>query len=120
VPTVAYRCSSCLDHTLTRSFDVSHISIKCPNCGEFARFVHEGVLEQYEAFEESPPEDLDWERLGRMEKFLVCEKIVRQGKTIEDFEVEVHADEESDDEPTSGDQPTPDEQSHDDESTPDE
>lgn len=95
MPTVAYRCSNCLEHTLTRSFDVSHLSIRCENCGEFARFVHEGVLDQYETFEESPPEDLNWERLDRTEKLFVAERIVRQGKTLDDFDVEVHADEES-------------------------
>ncbi|QSG05040.1 hypothetical protein [Halapricum desulfuricans] len=89
MPTVTYRCSNCLEHTLTREYDVSHFSIRCPNCGEFARFIHEGVLEQYEAFEESPPAELDWERLGRMEKLVVAEKLVRQGKTLDDFEVEV-------------------------------
>lgn len=92
MPTVAYRCSSCLDHTLTRAFDVSHLSVKCPNCGEFARFVHEGILERYEAFEESPPADLDWEQLGRMEKFVVVEGLVRQGKTLDDYDVESHDD----------------------------
>ncbi|QSG07918.1 FmdB family zinc ribbon protein [Halapricum desulfuricans] len=89
MPTVTYRCTNCLDHTLTREYDVSHFSIRCPNCGEFARFVHGGVLEQYEAFEESPPAELDWGRLGRMEKLVVAEKLVRQGKTLDDFEVEV-------------------------------
>lgn len=90
MPSVSYRCSACFDHTLTREFDVSHLSVQCPNCGEFARFVHEGVLEQYEAFEESPPADLDWERLGRMEKFVVAEGLVRQGKTLDDYDVAVH------------------------------
>lgn len=93
MPTVSYRCSECFDHTLTREFDVSHLSVRCPNCGEFARFVHEGVIEQYETFEESPPADLDWERLDQMEKFFVAERIVRQGKTLDDFDVEDHADE---------------------------
>jgi len=90
VPSTTYRCSSCFEQTLTRVYDVSHLSIRCPNCGEFARFVHEGVLEQYEALEESPPEEFDWERLDRMEKFVVAEKLVRQGNTLDDFEVEVH------------------------------
>jgi len=95
VPSTTYRCSSCLDHALTREYNVSHFSIRCPNCGEFARFVHAGVLEQYEAFEASPPEGLDWERLDRMEKFVVAEKLVRQGNTLEDFEVEVHDDDDN-------------------------
>lgn len=92
MPTVSYRCSSCLEHTLTRDFNVSHLSVKCPACEEFARFVHEGVLDQYEAFEESPPADLDWGRLGRMEKFVVAEGLVRQGKTLADYDVESHDD----------------------------
>ena len=90
--TVTYHCTNCFEQTLTRAYDVSHLSIECPNCGEFARFVHGGVLKQFEAFEESPPEGLDWERLDRMEKFVVAEKLVRQGNTLEDFEIEVHDD----------------------------
>lgn len=89
MPTVTYHCSSCFEQTLTREYDVSHFSIRCPNCGEFARFVHAGVLEQYEEFEASPPEELDWERLDRMEKFVVAEKLVRQGNTLDDFEIDV-------------------------------
>jgi len=89
---VAYRCSNCLEHTLTREFDVSHFSVKCPKCGEFARFIHEGVFDQYEAFEASPPEDLDWGRLGRLEKFIVAEGIARQGKTMDDYDVDIHDD----------------------------
>lgn len=87
MPTVTYHCSSCFDQTLTRSYDVSHFSVSCPACGEFARFVHEGVLDQYEAFEASPPEEFPWDRLSRLEKFMVAEGIVRQGRSLSDFDV---------------------------------
>lgn len=83
----AYRCVECLDGTVTRSFDVSHVERTCDRCGEFARFVNEAVFEQFQAFEESPPDELDWDRLGRLEKFYVCNGIVREGKSIEDFDV---------------------------------
>lgn len=83
----AYRCSNCLDRTVTRGFDVSHISMRCPDCGAFARFVNEAVFDQYRAFEESPPAKLDWERLDLPEKFMICDQIVREGRSVEDFEV---------------------------------
>ncbi len=92
MPTVTYHCTSCFEQTLTREYDVSHFSVTCPSCGEFARFVHGAVLAKVEEFEESPPDDLDWERLDRMEQFVVAEKLVRQGNTLDDFEVEVHDD----------------------------
>ena len=83
-----YRCSDCLEGTVTRSYDVSHLSITCESCGEFGRFINDDVFEQYRAFEESPPEHLDWERLSRAEKFLVSNGVVREGKSVEDFEIE--------------------------------
>jgi len=82
-----YRCSACLEGTVTRTFDVSHLERTCDRCGEFARFVHEGIFEQFEAFEQSPPDGLDWDRLDRLEKFYVCNGIVRDGKSIDDFDV---------------------------------
>jgi hypothetical protein len=86
VTTVTYRCSNCFDHTVTRDYDVSHISVSCDACGEFARFVHTDVLAKFREFEASPPADLDWERLGTLEKFMVAEGIVRQGKTLADYD----------------------------------
>lgn len=83
--TVTYRCSNCFDHTVTRDYDVSHLSVSCDACGEFARFVHTDVLAKFQEFEATPPADLDWERLELIEKFMVAEGIVRQGKTLEDF-----------------------------------
>ena len=83
-----YRCSNCLDWTITRRYDVSHLSTTCEACGEFARFINDDVFDQYQSFEESPPEHLDWERLSRAEKFLVSNSVVREGKSIEDFEME--------------------------------
>lgn len=86
VTTVSYRCSNCFEHTVTRDYDVSHLSVSCDACGEFARFVHTDVLDKVQEFEASPPADLDWERLDRIEKFVVAEGIVRQGKTLEDYD----------------------------------
>lgn len=83
----SYRCSSCLDHAVTRDFDVSHLSVTCSNCGEFARFINGDVFDQFRAFEESPPEAIDWERLDRAEKFLVSDQVVRSSRSIEDFEL---------------------------------
>ena len=82
-----YRCSNCFEHTVTRDFDVSHVSSTCANCGEFARLVNEAVFDQYRAFEASPPDELDWERLDTVEKFLVSDQVARGGRSIEDFEV---------------------------------
>jgi hypothetical protein len=82
-----YRCSNCLDSTVARDFDVSHLSVTCEDCGEFARFINDDVFEQYRAFEDSPPEHLDWDRLDRAEKFLVSDQVVREGRSIEDFDI---------------------------------
>ena len=86
--TVSYRCSECLDHVFSREFDVSHLSASCPSCGEFARFVHGDVLDTFREFEESPPSGLDWERLEKLEKFVIAEGLVRQGRTLDDYDVE--------------------------------
>ena len=86
--TISYRCSNCFDHAVTRAYDVSHFSLSCPSCGEFARFVHGAVLAKFEEYEETPPAAFDWERLGRLEKFVVAEGIVRRGRTLDDYNVE--------------------------------
>ena len=85
--TRTYRCLNCLEHTVEREYDVSHISRTCDACGEFGRFVHDGVYAKYEDFEESPPEDVDWDRLTRTQKMRIAERIVRAGKTLDDFDV---------------------------------
>jgi DNA-directed RNA polymerase subunit RPC12/RpoP len=85
--TRAYRCLTCLEHTIEREFDTSHLSVTCPNCESFERFVNEAVFQQFEAFEASPPSELDWNRLDRMEKLVVAERLVRSTKTLDDFEV---------------------------------
>ncbi len=59
----------------------------CPNCGSFERFVNEAVFRQYADFEASPPAELDWGRLDRAEKFVVCERLVRSTRTLDDFTV---------------------------------
>ena len=88
MPTRTYRCLNCLDATVDRGYNVSHIKVTCEECGEFGRFVQDGIYRQYQEFEEDPPEDLDWGTLNRMEKFMVAEKMVREGKTVDDFEIE--------------------------------
>jgi len=100
-----YRCLNCREHTLTRPFDVSHLSITCPVCGDFQRFANETVLEKFRGFEEEPPEHLDWDRLDRTKKLMISEQIVRQGRSIEDFEFEAE-DGGEDDGPTAADTDT--------------
>jgi len=85
--TRTYRCLNCLEHTVSREFDTSHLSVTCPNCESFERFVNEAVYQQFRAFEESPPTAIDWGRLDRTEKLVVAERIARSTKTIEDFDV---------------------------------
>ncbi|WP_096393620.1 hypothetical protein [Halorubrum trapanicum] len=85
--TRTYRCLNCLDEVVTRSFDTSHLSRTCPNCGSFERFANEAVVERFESLEASPPGDLDWDRLERREKLLVAERLARTDKEIGDFDV---------------------------------
>lgn len=82
-----YRCLNCLDNTVSREFDTSHLSVTCPNCGSFERFVNDAAFQQFRAFEESPPAEIDWERLDRTEKLMVSERLVRSTKTLADFDV---------------------------------
>ncbi len=83
-----YRCLNCLEHTLTREFDVSHLSVTCPNCGSFERFVNDDVYQRFQDYEESPPESLEWGQLDRTEKLMVSERVVRTTHSIEDFDIE--------------------------------
>jgi hypothetical protein len=83
-----YRCLNCLEHTVSRGFDVSHLSVTCPVCGSFERFVNDGVYQQFENYEESPPEDLAWDRLDRTEKLMISERVVRTTRSITDFNIE--------------------------------
>lgn len=85
-----YRCLNCREHTVIREFDTSHLSVTCPNCESFERFVNEAVFRQFRAFEESPPPEIEWERLDRAEKFVVSERLVRSTKTLEDFDIVNH------------------------------
>jgi hypothetical protein len=88
MPDRTYRCLECLEHTLTRPFDVSHLSVTCPVCGEFQRFVNEDVYNRFQSFEADPPDSLDWDRLGKTEKLMVSDQVVRKGRDIEDFDIE--------------------------------
>ena len=85
--TRAYRCLNCLEHTVDREFDTSHLSVTCPNCESFERFVNEAVFRQFEAYESSPPAEFDWNRLDRVEKLTVAERLVRSTKTLDDFAI---------------------------------
>lgn len=88
-----YRCLSCLDDAVTRDYNVSHLSRTCDACGEFGRFVNGAVLDQFDAFEDTPPAEFDWERLDRMEKLLVAERLVRTTYTLDDIDIETDDDE---------------------------
>lgn len=85
---VTYRCMNCLEHTVTRTFDVSHLSVTCPRCESFERLVNEAVVSQFEAFEDAPPTELDWDGLSRAEKLLVSERVARRGRSLDDISVE--------------------------------
>lgn len=83
-----YRCLNCNEHTITREFDTAHLSITCPVCGSFERFINDTVFEQFRAFEKSPPESLDWDRLERRDRLVISERVARTNRSIEDFELE--------------------------------
>lgn len=80
-----YRCLNCLEDTVTRSYDVSHLTRRCGACDEFDRHVNQRVLDQYDAFEADPPDALDWESLDRTRKLLVAERVARHGRSVESF-----------------------------------
>ena len=81
----SYRCLNCMDHSVERSYDVSHLSRTCDACGEFGRFVNQRVLDQFETFEADPPEALDWAALDRKRKLLVAERVARTDRSVEDL-----------------------------------
>lgn len=83
-----YRCLDCLEGTVTRRFDTAHLSTMCSECDSFERFINETVFDQFQAFEKSPPESLQWPRLDRSEKLIISEQVVRKGRSIEDFSIE--------------------------------
>lgn len=83
-----YRCLDCLEHTLSRPFDVSHLSVTCPVCESFQRFVNQDVYDQYLAFEEDPPDHLEWSRLGEAEKLMLSDGVVREGRDVDEFEIQ--------------------------------
>jgi DNA-directed RNA polymerase subunit RPC12/RpoP len=82
-----YRCLNCLEETVTRSFDTSHLSRRCPDCGSMERFVNEAVYEQFKSFEAAPPAALEWDQLSRTERLLVSERVVRTDRSVEDFDI---------------------------------
>ncbi|MES3517987.1 MAG: hypothetical protein PPP58_10015 [Natronomonas sp.] len=83
-----YRCLDCLEHTITRPFDTSHLSVTCPNCESFERFINDAVFEKFQSLEESPPESLRWEELDRQKQLMISERVVRTGRSVEDFSVD--------------------------------
>ncbi len=90
-----------MEGTVTRSYDVSHLTRTCEGCGEFERHVNQRVIDQYEAFEADPPEGLDWAGLDRTRKFVVAERVVRHGRSVESLagdrrEPEIESDAEPD------------------------
>ena len=82
-----YRCLTCLEHTVPRGFDVSHLSLTCEACGEFGRFINDRVYDQFLAFEDDPPESLEWERFERTEKLMLSQQVTRTTRSVEDFEI---------------------------------
>ncbi|MFB6126505.1 MAG: hypothetical protein ABEJ79_04300 [Halolamina sp.] len=80
-----YRCLNCESQTVSRSYDVSHLSTTCSNCGSFGRFINDAVFAKYESFEESPPTELEWDSLDRTEKLLISERVVRTDRSPADF-----------------------------------
>lgn len=82
-----YRCLACLEATVSREFDVSHLSRTCDSCDTFGRFINENVYEQFQAFESSPPEAVEWDRLEREEKLMLSERVTRTSRSIDEFEL---------------------------------
>lgn len=82
-----YRCIGCMEETVTREFDVSHLSRTCPVCGEFDRFVNTVVVKQFDALAADPPAHLHWDRLDRLRKWLIAERLSRTEYTIDDIAV---------------------------------
>lgn len=78
-----YRCSNCREHTVRRDFDTSHLSMTCPVCGSFERFVNERVFSQFRAFEASPPDAVEWDSLDRTERLLISERVARAGRSLD-------------------------------------
>jgi phage FluMu protein Com len=83
-----YRCLNCTEHTVSRPFDTSHLSKRCPVCDSFERLVNDAVFEQFRTFEESPPESLEWSKLERREKLVISEGVARKGRSVGDFSIE--------------------------------
>ena len=72
-----------MEGTVTRAYDVSHLTRTCDGCGEFGRHANQRVVDQYEAFEADPPEALDWGSLDRKRRLLVAERVARHGRSVE-------------------------------------
>jgi len=66
-----------------RDFDTSHLSMICPACGSFERFVNERAFSQFRAFEASPPDAVEWDRLDRDERLLISERVARTGRSLD-------------------------------------
>lgn len=89
-----YECLNCKEFSVSRGFDVAFLSVTCEICDSFERLVNGSILDQFRAFEESPPDEFDWTRLDHKEKLMVSEKIVRQGRSVEDVEITELSDDE--------------------------
>ena len=85
--TLLYRCESCLEATIERSFDTSHVMKRCPECSAFGRFINQAIIDRFEAYEATPPENFEWGRLAKPEKLLVAERLARTDRTIEDVSI---------------------------------
>jgi len=81
-----------MDATVTREFDVSHLSRTCEACGEFGRFVNAAIVDKIDALDADPPAHLHWEQLDRTRKLLIAEHLTRRGYSVDDFDVTVGED----------------------------
>lgn len=95
---------------MTRDFDVSHLSRTCDECGEFGRFVNTIVLDQLDALDADPPEELHWEHLERPQKFVIAERLTRHGYAIDDFDISVNADDAESTDAATGEETTTDDE----------
>ncbi|RCU48468.1 hypothetical protein DU504_14850 [Haloplanus salinus] len=78
-----------MEATVTREFDVSHLSRTCPVCDEFGRFVNTVVVERFNSLAADPPTRLHWDQLDRLQKWLIAERLSRKDHSIDDIEVTV-------------------------------
>lgn len=83
-----YTCEQCLEETVERDFNVSHVIRVCSACGDSHRFINSHVLETHSELEEEPPEGVEWGRLSASDQFRIAERIARYDTTRDDITME--------------------------------